>query len=234
MSRPLALVTGASRGIGRAIADALARTGYDLVLVATDAAALERVATELAPTGATVRVLPLDLTDPDAAERGVAALGIERLDLLVNNAAVIHDGVLAGTSSADFTQAFAVNVTSPAAFVRALTPALRVAHGTVVMINSGAGRHPFADKPVYVASKFALQGLTDSLRLDLGPQGIRVVTVAPGPTDTRDSAPDDVRRAKLAPADVASTVLHVVAHPGDLEYVSVRPPVRRTDPATAS
>lgn len=231
MTTPLALVTGASRGIGRAVARQFAALGYDLVLVARGGAGLESVAVELGASGVDVRTIGVDLADADAVEAAVAALGIDRLDVLVNNAAVMSSGVLASTTTAEFADAFAVNVTAPATLVRLLTPALVAARGSVVMINSGAGRVPFADKPVYVASKFALTGLTDSIRLDLAPQGVRVITVAPGPTNTRlggRSAAEDGATpvpGKLQPEEVADSVVHAVRHRGVLEFVSVRPPL---------
>lgn len=228
MTRPIALVTGASRGIGRAVAGALAADGTDLVLLATDRDRLDAAAHELRASGVEVRTLAVDLADHAALAAAIDGLGLERLDVLVNNAAIVHRGVLADTSADEFTAAFAVNVTAPAELVRLLTPALRAARGTVVMINSGAGSTPIADMPVYVAAKFALRGLTDSLRLDLGPQGVRVVTVAPGPTATRPADLDGTAgdTGKLRPEDVAGTVLHVVRHPGDVAYTSVRPPLR--------
>src|SRR5690606_36183265 len=127
--------------------------------------------------------------------------------------------------------AFAVNVTAPAALTRLLTPQLTAAGATVVMINSGAGSHPIAHMPIYVATKYALNGLAASLRLDLGPAGVRVVTIAPGPTLTRmqqrvvagtgaNFTPERYLRAE----DVAQAVWDALKQPGDVEYLSLRPP----------
>lgn len=229
-TRPTALVTGGSRGIGRAVVAAFADHGYDVVVGGTTAAGVEAAVS--ATPGA--RGLVADLTDESATADAVAALGLDRLDVLVNNAGVSPMGRLQDTTAADWRGVLEVNVVAVATLTRLLLEPLRAARGTVVMINSGAGLNPNAGLPAYVASKFALTGFTDSLRLDLAPDGVRVVSVHPGPTDTRMQeglqafhGRDYDPAEHLTPGDVADAVLHAVTQRGQVTTLSLRPPLPR-------
>ncbi|MEV6895787.1 SDR family oxidoreductase [Amycolatopsis sp. NPDC051372] len=180
---PLALVTGASRGIGAAVAHQLAPT-HRLLLGGRDEAALEKVAAEL-PGAEPWRV---DLTDD--ASLAAAAAQIERLDVLVHSAGAARLGTIAEGSAEDWRVNYEVNVVAVAELTRLLLPALRAAHGHVVVINSGSGRTARAGWGAYAASKFAARAFADALR-DEEPD-LRVTTVYPGRTDT------DMQRAVIA------------------------------------
>jgi NADP-dependent 3-hydroxy acid dehydrogenase YdfG len=188
--RPLALVTGASRGIGAAVARALA-PGYDVLLGGRDTAALQDIADELPGS----RPWPVELTDADAVAE--AAGGIERLDVLVHSAGVGLLGTVAETPVATWRHQFDVNVVAVAELTRLLLPALRAAQGRVVLLNSGAGLSARAGWASYAASKFALRAFADALREEEAPHGVRVTSVHPGRVDT------DMQRG-------------VVAHEGDV------------------
>ncbi|HET9138984.1 SDR family oxidoreductase [Actinophytocola sp.] len=175
--RPLALVTGASRGIGAAIARRLAGE-HDLLLGGRDEAALRELADELPAA----RAWPVELTDPDALR--TAAAEVSRLDVLVHSAGVARLGSLAGATAQDWQESFAVNVIAVAELTRLLLPALRIARGHVVLINSGAGLRANAGWGVYAASKFALHAYGDVLRAEEEPHGLRVTSVHPGRTST--------------------------------------------------
>jgi len=172
MSRPVALVTGASSGIGRAIALALSSThhilvgGRDAARVAETVALLE-----------SAEAFAVDLGDQAAVTAATA--GIERLDVLVHSAGLVAYGTLADSSTQEWQQVLATNVIAPATLTRALLPALRAAHGLVIFINSGAGLTAHPGWGVYAASKFALTALADSLR---GEEhgAIRVTSLHPG------------------------------------------------------
>ena len=219
--RPLALVTGASRGIGAAVARALA-PGHDLLLGGRDTSALEALAREL--PGA--RPWPVDLTD--SATVGEAAGGIERLDVLVHSAGVGLLGTVAETPAATWRQQFEINVVAVAELTRLLLPALRAARGRVVLLNSGAGLTARAGWASYAASKFALRAFADALRAEESGHGVRVTSLHPGRVDT------DMQRgvvaqeggeyrpeAYLRPESVAGAVLLAVTAPDDAELTEL-------------
>lgn len=180
-TRPTALVTGASRGVGAATARALAPT-HDVVLGGRDADALDALATEL--PGATA--WPVELTSVTVDD--VAA--IERLDVLVHSAGIARLGTLAESTVEQWRETLEVNVVAVAELTRLLLPALRSAGGHVVMINSGAGITANPGWGSYAASKFALRALADALRAE--EPGLRVTSVHPGRVDT------DMQRAVVA------------------------------------
>ncbi|MFL6143691.1 MAG: SDR family oxidoreductase [Labedaea sp.] len=175
--RPLALVTGASRGIGAAIARRLGG-GYDLLLGGRDAEALRALAAELP----SARPWPVDLTD--AAALRTATSGLRRLDVLVHSAGVARLGPLADATSQWWRESFEVNVIAVAELTRQLLPALRASQGHVVLINSGAGLRANPRWGVYAASKFALRAYADVLRGEEESHGVRVTSVHPGRTAT--------------------------------------------------
>jgi NADP-dependent 3-hydroxy acid dehydrogenase YdfG len=223
--RPLALITGASRGIGAAVARRLA-PDHDLLLGGRDAAALADLAAEL--PGATA--WPVELTD-DAA-LAAAASGIERLDVLVHSAGVGLLGRVDETPAATWRRQFEVNVVAVAELTRLLLPALRAARGRVVLLNSGAGLRARAGWASYAASKFALRAFADSLRDEEGAAGVRVTSVHPGRTDTdmqrgvvRHEGAEYRPQSYLRAESVAAAVAYAVRAPDDaaVTEVVVRP-----------
>lgn len=175
--QPLALVTGASRGIGAAVARALSPT-HQVLLGGRDEAALAEVAREVPGS----RPWPVDLTD-DAA-LAVAVEGIGELDVLVHSAGVSALGAVADSPADVWRHNFEVNVVAVAELTRLLLPALRAARGHVVLINSGQGLAVRAGWGPYAASKFALRAYADVLRAEEEGRGVRVTSVYPGRTDT--------------------------------------------------
>jgi NAD(P)-dependent dehydrogenase (short-subunit alcohol dehydrogenase family) len=222
MSRPVALITGASRGIGRAIAEVLSPS-HHLLIGGRDAAAVA----EVVAACESAEPFVVELTDADAVASAVA--GIERLDVLVHSAGVIAYGPVSDAATEEWAQVLAVNVIAPATLTRLLLPALRAASGLVVFINSGAGLTASPGWSVYAASKFALTALADSLRAE--ERGIRVTSVHPGRVSTDMQAhlhelegrPYDPSKY-LQPAAVAAVVKTVV----DLGTSGVVPSVRVT------
>ncbi|MCD2192224.1 SDR family oxidoreductase [Actinomycetospora endophytica] len=182
--RPLALVTGASRGIGEAVATALAPT-HDLLLGGRDAPALSAAAGRL---GDRALPWPVDLTDPAAL--AAATERIDEVDVLVHSAGVGLLGTVEELSAEVWRQQFEVNVVAVAELTRLLLPALRAAEGTVVCVNSGAGLAARPGWGSYAASKFALRAFADSLRAE--EPSLRVCSVHPGRVDT------DMQRAVVA------------------------------------
>jgi NADP-dependent 3-hydroxy acid dehydrogenase YdfG len=219
---PTALITGASRGIGAAIADALAPT-HTLILAGRPSPALQATADRLGATA-----LPLDVSDTDSIPAATAAIG--ELDVLVHNAGVSLPGRIAESTVEQWRTTFDVNVVGAVAVTLSLLPALRRGEGQVVFINSGAGRTASQNMASYSASKFAQRAFADSLRLS--EPTLRVTTVYPGRTDTdmqRELVSfegGDYDGGKFLRADtVAAAVAQAINTPADghLHEVILRP-----------
>lgn len=217
-----ALITGASGGIGSAIAEALAPT-HTLLLAGRTSPRLDAVAHRLGAT-----TWPLDLTDGQAID--AAAEVLTELDVLVHNAGVAYPGRVAETTADQWRATFEVNVTGAVALTLALLPALRAAHGQVVFVNSGAGLNVSPGLASYSASKFGLRAFADSLRAD--EPLLRVTSIHPGRVDTEmqrdlvayEGGTYDPARF-LSPQTVAGVVAQVVATPPDAHthQVVIRP-----------
>lgn len=188
----LALVTGASRGLGAVIAKVLAGEGYDLVLTARDHGALREVATQLAPFGTAVAVRPGDLTDPAHVERIAREVeGGRGLDLLVNNAATIGStpAPLLEVTPEELDHIYRVNVLAPIALVRALRTPLAARRGLVVNLSSDAALGGYPGWGGYGASKAALDLASLTLSAELSADGIGIVSVDPGDLRTPGAEP---------------------------------------------
>ncbi|HEX8975665.1 MAG TPA: SDR family oxidoreductase [Solirubrobacteraceae bacterium] len=173
------LVTGAGRGIGRAIALDLAGRGWQVhagVRRPEDGDELRRAHPAIQP-------LTLDVTATEQIERLPEALG-GRLDALVNNAGIVVGGPVECLSADGLRRQLDVNLVGQVAVTQAVLPLLRAARGRIVFISSISGRVAAPFMGAYAASKFALEGMADALRVELRPWGIRVVLVEPGSIDT--------------------------------------------------
>ncbi len=218
------LITGASRGIGRALASALIAAGHQVF-------GLVRTAESVADLGLTgIAVVDLSLPESLAGALSPLASSLDRVDGLVHSAGIVRPGSLSSSSPADFADQFAVNVTAVAEVTRLFLPLLRVALGTVVFVNSGSGLNARPPLASYGASKFALRAYADALRHE--EPKLRVSTVYPGRTST------DMQRlvrtaeagaydesAYLQAATVAGVIASVLALPaaGVITDVTVRP-----------
>lgn len=211
----VALVTGASRGIGRAIADRLGQEGARVACLARsfegthDATRLE---------------IPCDVTVPDDVRRAVAQVvdGIGVPDIVVNNAGAFLLKPFAETTSEEFLGQLTVNTLGPFLVVRQVLPhLLRARSGHVVTIGSVVDHRPYAGNAAYGASKYGVRGLHEILIEELRDTGVRATLISPGPTDTRlwdlmeaqgaDEMP--ARSDMLAPGDVAAAVAYAVTQP---------------------
>jgi 3-oxoacyl-[acyl-carrier protein] reductase len=186
--RRVAVVTGASRGIGSAIARRLATDGWHVILVATHAEALSKLAGEVRAAGGSAEVRPCDLADRGA----LAALGTElvtshhAIGALVNNAGIVRVGVLSDFAGAPWDDVLELNLRAPFELTRLLEPALVAgatnAPGGASVVNVGSVMGILVTPGVisYAASKAAIHHLTRALALELGPRGVRVNAIAPG------------------------------------------------------
>ena len=218
-----AIVTGGSRGIGRAVAESLLRRGADVVISGRAAGSLAEAAAELAEvTGASgagrLETVAADVRRPADAERliGAADERLGGLDILINNAGIGHFEAVVDQSIDDWAQVMETNLSGVFYCCRAAIPILRRrGGGWIINISSLAGSHPFANGAAYCASKAGLDAFTASLMQEVRFDGIRVSSVAPGSVGTAFAGSDDRHAAapwKLAAADVAQVVVDLLRH----------------------
>ena len=228
----LAVVTGAARGIGRAIAERLASLGASVVLTARDATSLQVVASAIAQRGGTARSIPCDLLDDNAIDKlAVDVCRREgRCDILVNCAGIGELGhPLHQTEPASFDRILGTNLRAPYLLIRAFAPLMiKQQSGHIVNISSLAGKNPLPNGAAYAASKWALNGLTYSVAEELRQHRIRVSVIAPGSVNTHfgSGGQDDAKAAhKLQPSDVADVVALLVQQPAQsfVSEVLIRP-----------
>ena len=213
MSAPRVLVTGGSRGIGRAIALRFAREGAKIVIASRTSSELDAVVQEIAKAGGQGLAAQLNVAEEESVSaamwRAFEFLG-EGLDVLVNNAGGFYVAPLAETDADHWRWMHGVNVDGPFYVTKECLDALRSSeHAHVFNISSVAGKRGFANNVAYCASKYALRGFSDALREELRPTGVRVSTVYPGQTDTSifDKVPGNWERSKMnKPEDVAEVV----------------------------
>ncbi len=177
---PGVLITGASRGIGRAAALRLARSGWDVYATVRRPEDGEALVEE---AGGGVRALQLDVTDDEQVAALERALP-ERLDALVNNAGVVVSGPLETLSTEQMRSQFDVNVVGAVALTNLALPKLRASRGRVVFVSSLSGMVSTPMTGAYNASKFALEAIADAWRLELRRWGVKVILVEPAMTDT--------------------------------------------------
>jgi len=218
----IAVVTGASRGIGRAIALRLADR-WEIVALARSAADLEALAREIAARGGRCRAVPADIGDADAVEH---ALGGVAADVLVNNAGVGVIRPLVELTVEDWRRQMRVNLDGMFHVTRALLPGMIArGHGHIVNIGSLAGRNPFVGGTCYGATKHAVVGFSESLMLEVRDAGVRVSLIMPGSVDTAFGGGHGDGGWKLAPAEVADAVRFVLDQTGNglVSRVEMRP-----------
>ena len=217
-----AVVTGASSGIGRAIAQSLAAHGASLWLLG------RRVEEPGLPRACFIRTdLARDCEVEEAAAR--LALDCERVDALIHSAGCIHPGQVAESGARELDQQYRVNFRSAWVLTRALLPALSRAHGQVVFVNSTVGLRGKAGAAQYAATKHALRAFADSLREEVNPNGVRVLSLFLGRTATpmqeavcqvegTPYVPGDL----MQPEDVASITLAALSLPPSAEVTEIR------------
>jgi short-subunit dehydrogenase len=228
----VAVITGASGGIGEAIAVGLAREGARLLLAGRSAERLDLVAERARDFSPGVETFAADLIGDDRIH-ALAARAVETfggVDVLIHSIGYFAGGLVATAPVEDLDHLYRVNLRSPYLLTQVLLPSLTTRKGQVVFINSGAGFQPArAGWASYAASKHALRALADGLREEVHPQGMRVITVFPGRTATGmqeevhryEGHPYDPERF-MQPRDVASVVLNALSLPRTAEVTEVR------------
>ena len=216
-----ALITGASRGIGKATTLALAQAGFDVALVSRSLETLRPVLDELQDSGVTARAYPLDLAKLEGIQATFADIVADfgTPTVMINSAGMGYTGPLATMPLDHWRQVIDLNLTSVLLCIQAVLPAMRaIGGGTIVNLASIAAKSAFPDWGAYTVSKAGLVALTRVLAAEEQPHGIRVVTVSPGAVNTplwdTDTVHADFDRSQmLTPEMVAETILHTVLLP---------------------
>jgi len=216
------LITGASRGLGRALAEALAARGARVVMVARGAEPLREAVRAIREAGGDAHALPGDVGAPDAASRiaGAAAAMVGPIDVLIHDASTLGPVPLAPlteTGDEDFERAFAVNLIGPFRLSKAVVGSMVArGRGLIVHVSSDAGVEAYPTWGAYGASKAALDHLSRTWAAELEGSGVRVISVDPGEMDTTmhaDAIPDADPSALACPADVAARFVALIERP---------------------
>jgi len=217
------LITGASRGIGRAIAEKLAGEDTVLLLHGRDTVALAQTRKAVEPRCARVILLAHDLAKHSGVSDLIAEVGNEPIDLLVNNAGVAVVKPFTEITTIEWEQTVGVNITAPFMLMQHFAP--RMPPGSsVVNVLSIAAKSGFANWSAYCMSKFALEGFSQSIREELRDRKIRVINIYPAATDTEiwDSIQGKWPRQKMiSPKDIASAVAYALSRPADVALENI-------------
>jgi NADP-dependent 3-hydroxy acid dehydrogenase YdfG len=230
LSGQVAVITGASSGIGKAIALALAKEGIHLCLVGRNNEALDQLAKQVRTADVRTLCCPTDLTrDKDIRRMETFFCDhFERLDILVHSAGVIAHGTFASAAVEDFDLQWETNVRAPYLITQLLLPRLRAHQGQIVFINSSVGISARNGIGQYAATKHALKAIADSLRDEVNKDGMRVLSIFLGRTAT--PMQEAVHRLEgkqyrpehlLQPKDVADTVLNALHLPRTAEITDI-------------
>jgi len=217
----VAIVTGASRGIGRAISVALAQEASTIVLAARSIQQLQITAEQVTKAGGEARIVRVELTEEPSIRNLIQVTGekLGRLDILVNNAGVTHSAPLEQTSTEDWQRCISINARAPFILCREALPLLKKSQAAhIINIASVVGVKGYPLQSAYTASKHALRGMTISLAEELRGSNIRVHLLCPGGVDTDmvdNVRPDIARDELIKPQEIAELVLYLVTHKGN-------------------
>ena len=231
----VAIVTGASRGIGRAISVALAQETATIVLAARSIQELQNTAEQVKKAGGVAHIIHVELTEEQSIRNLVQVTGekLGRLDVLVNNAGVTHSAELEQTSTDDWQRCISINARAPFILCREALPLLKKSQAAhIINIASVVGIKGYPLQSAYTASKHALRGMTISLVEELRGSNIRVHLLCPGGVDTDmvDRVRPDIAKDELIkPQEIAELALYLVTHKGNAVVDELR--IRRATSA---
>jgi NADP-dependent 3-hydroxy acid dehydrogenase YdfG len=227
----VAVITGASAGIGKAISSALAAKGASLCLIGRNPASLEAAAKDIGSNTASVKTYRTDLTVDADIQTLAAALQRDfgHIDILVHSAGIYSMGKIEDSPVAQFDMQYRTNVRAPYLLTQALLPMIRSRKGQIIFINSSAGLRAKGGVSQYAATKHALKAVADSLREEINADGIRVLSVFPGRTATPMQALVHEMEGKayvperfLQPEDVAAVVINALCLPRSAEVTDMQ------------
>jgi NAD(P)-dependent dehydrogenase (short-subunit alcohol dehydrogenase family) len=221
LAEKVAIVTGASRGIGRAISVALAREAATVVLAARSVRKLQETAEQVTHVGGKAEIIVTELAEEESIKNLVKVTGEKfgRLDILVNNAGITHSAKLEETATEDWQRCIWVNARAPFILCREALPLLKQAEAAyIINIASVVGVKGYPLQSAYTSSKHALRGMTISLSEELKGSNIRVHLLCPGGVDTelvQKVRPDIKKDDLMQPDEIAELVLYLVTHKGN-------------------
>ncbi|MGB2926799.1 MAG: SDR family oxidoreductase [Limnothrix sp.] len=228
-----AIITGASSGIGKATALALAKAGFSLALVGRSVERLGAVAEAARAQNVDVKVYDFDLLRLDQVKEKFAAIAKEfgQVDILINNAGMGYTGSLEATSLEDWQQVMNLNLTSVFQATLGVLPQMRAQQqGQIINVSSIAAKTVFPEWGAYCISKAALNSLSQAIAVEEKANGIRVTTIMPGAVntpiwDTETVDADFDRTIMLTPEDIANSILHIAQSPANanIEEMIVTP-----------
>ncbi|PSB34045.1 SDR family oxidoreductase [Chlorogloea sp. CCALA 695] len=218
LSKPKALITGASSGLGKATALEFAKAGIDVALVGRSIDKLTSVASAAAATGVKAKAYELDLAKVEQVREQIQLIALDfgGIDILVNNAGIGYIGTLSETPLADWLMVINLNLTSVFQCIVGILPTMRSHGGTIINIASIAGKQPFPGWGAYSVSKAGLIALSKTVAAEERDRGIRVTAICPGAVDTElwDTLESNFdRKVMLTPQIVAQSVLHTALLP---------------------
>ena len=221
LERKVAIVTGASRGLGFATAQALARAGAHVVLAARTASQIDALAATIRSRGGSALPLPTDVSNSDQVHSLVNATINEfgRVDILINNAALNRAAPLENTSDEDIQLIVGINLTGALLCARAVyTQMVKQRSGTIVNVGSVLSMRPNAMNTIYCATKFALLGFSRCLMIEGKNHNVRVIAFSPGgmATSWYDSRPDFDTSRMMNPDSVAAFLVNALQAPDDM------------------
>jgi NADP-dependent 3-hydroxy acid dehydrogenase YdfG len=225
MGSKLAVVTGASKGIGRSVAKKLAKSGLNIFATARNVTELESLKKEIEDQSGNCIIYPAELTAEDEFDLLVKEIIRKdvKISLLVHSAGIVKIGTVEKMSFSDWQTTIDVNLSSPFQLSQKCIPHLaRNAH--IFFINSVAGNQTFSEWSAYCASKSGLRALADTLRQELAPRGIKVTSIYPASVDTpmQDKIPYDWDRSKmLSPDDVAEALVNCYQQPAHVQIKDI-------------
>jgi NAD(P)-dependent dehydrogenase (short-subunit alcohol dehydrogenase family) len=217
----VAIVTGASRGIGKAISLALAKEAATVVVAARAIDKMNETAKLVTAAGGKAQIIPTELTDERSIKNLVKATGerFGRLDILINNAGITHSAKLEETLTEDWDRCQQINTRAPFILCREALPLLKIAERAyIINIASVVGVKGYPLQSAYTASKHALRGMTISLSEELRGSNIRVHLICPGGVDTelvQNVRPDIKKQDLMRPEEIAELVLYLLTHKGN-------------------
>jgi short-subunit dehydrogenase len=226
----VAVVTGASSGIGKAIALGLAGQGAALCLIGRDMKALQQVADAAQGKSPQCRCYQADLEVDSEVEKAIASIKRDHpsVDILVHSAGVIWMDPLETASAAQLDSHYKINVRAPYVLTQGLLPELKSQHGQIVFVNSSSGLAARANVGQYAASKHALKAVADSLREEVNPAGVRVLSLFLGRTASRMQATIFAAEKRqynpellMQPEDVATMAIHALTLPRSVEVTEI-------------
>ncbi|MDR3699490.1 MAG: 3-oxoacyl-[acyl-carrier-protein] reductase [Candidatus Sulfopaludibacter sp.] len=232
MFNRVAFVTGASRGIGRAIALTLCRSGFDIVVASPEIEKNEEVAEEIRACSGEAMTVNLDVTSPESVKAAFSKVMQDktRIDVLVNNAGITRDGLAVRMKPLDWDLVLKINLSGAFLCAQQVLPGMmRNRWGRIVNISSVVGQAGSAGQANYAASKAGLIGLTKALAQEMGSRNITVNAIAPGyiATDMTKDLPEELKQKMLAavplarmgkPEDIAAAVKFLVSE--DASYIT--------------